>query len=198
MKNATSDQLLFISYFVFRRQRTEFFLFKKIVKWKKVKITDMILQRLQVLCRFDCIDVFWNKTLPDMNWYFKLSFMIVKKIFCIIIDYAYWIRQHEGFGPIVSRGKTVWKTCLIQYQPKIPFNHLTKFCWSKPKKTIFRWNYILFTSINYHNWIKLCLKRGFLGTLVPDSRVGAWPRYYTLLKIKNCGLGSRIGNVVNV
>ena len=41
----------FITHFVFRRQYPEFFFSKKkFVKWKQVKITNMILQRLQVLC----------------------------------------------------------------------------------------------------------------------------------------------------
>ena len=42
----------FISHFVFRRQPADFFVFKKFVKWKQVKITITILQRPEVLYRF--------------------------------------------------------------------------------------------------------------------------------------------------
>ena len=53
MKNChIGPQLFFIRHFVFRRQPAEFFFAIKSVKWKQVKITNVILQRHQVLCRF--------------------------------------------------------------------------------------------------------------------------------------------------
>ena len=45
---------IFTNHFVFRRQPSQLIFFspKKCVKWKQVKITNMTLQKHQVLCRF--------------------------------------------------------------------------------------------------------------------------------------------------
>ena len=76
-KFALLDQLLFISHFVFRRQPAEFFFSKKCVKWKQFKVTKMILQSHQVLCRFDFLrtsygpvpNVLRNWSVPSPSWF---------------------------------------------------------------------------------------------------------------------------------
>ena len=47
-----SFRTFFLSATYFRRQHYEVFFSKKIVKWKQVKITNVILQRPQVLYKF--------------------------------------------------------------------------------------------------------------------------------------------------
>ena len=87
MKKAGPKWHIFIRHFDLRRQRTEFFFTKKIVKWKQVKITNMILQRLQVLQVFPYIlrrEI--TKIWRNLHFYLKLLTLLrsVKKKYCEI------------------------------------------------------------------------------------------------------------------
>ena len=93
MKICILDQLNFIRQFVFRRQPAEFFFPKKIIKWKQVKLTNMILQR------FDEVHVIWSDNPKKMIlyiftslWYFT-SFLLITFLSCLFI-----FRTHFRFS----------------------------------------------------------------------------------------------------